>query len=64
MEPYTKTAGVGGRNGRGPRGNAPAWRAVATAIGDLPLDEYLAHGFIPTGDPLTSLREAVILCDV
>jgi hydroxypyruvate isomerase len=25
---------------------------------------YVAHEFIPTGDPLTSLRQAVDLCDV
>jgi hydroxypyruvate isomerase len=25
---------------------------------------YLAHEFVPTRDPLTSLREAVALCDV
>jgi hydroxypyruvate isomerase len=40
------------------------WRAVATAIADLKFDGYLAHEFVPTRDPLTSLREAVVLCDV
>jgi hydroxypyruvate isomerase len=25
---------------------------------------YFAHEFIPTRDPMTSLREAVVLCDV
>jgi len=40
------------------------WRAVATAIADLKYDGYLAHEFVPTRDPLTSLREAVVLCDV
>ena len=25
---------------------------------------YVAHEFVPTRDPLTSLREAVVLCDV
>jgi hydroxypyruvate isomerase len=25
---------------------------------------YVAHEFVPTRDPLTSLREAVDLCDV
>jgi len=24
----------------------------------------MAHEFVPTRDPLTSLREAVVLCDV
>ena len=36
------------------------WRAVATAIADLKFDGYVAHEFVPTRDPLTSLREAVV----
>ena len=40
------------------------WSAVATAIADLKFEGYLAHEFVPTRDPLTSLREAVVLCDV
>jgi hydroxypyruvate isomerase len=40
------------------------WRAVCTAIADTGFQGYLAHEFVPTRDPLTSLREAVSLCDV
>ena len=40
------------------------WRAVCTAIVDTGFQGYLAHEFTPTRDPLTSLREAVMLCDV
>jgi hydroxypyruvate isomerase len=40
------------------------WRAVATAIADTGFQGYMAHEFVPTRDPLTSLREAVALCDV
>jgi len=40
------------------------WRAVCTAIVDTGFQGYLAHEFTPTRDPLTSLREAVALCDV
>jgi hydroxypyruvate isomerase len=40
------------------------WRAVAQAIADTGFTGYLAHEFVPTRDPLTSLREAVALCDV
>jgi len=40
------------------------WRAVATALADLNFAGYMAHEFVPTRDPLTSLREAVVLCDV
>jgi hydroxypyruvate isomerase len=40
------------------------WRAVCTAIVDTGYTGYVAHEFVPTRDPLTSLREAVTLCDV
>ena len=40
------------------------WRTVAAAIADTGFTGYFAHEFIPVRDPLTSLREAVALCDV
>jgi hydroxypyruvate isomerase len=40
------------------------WPAVCRAIVDTGFKGYLAHEFVPTRDPLTSLREAVTLCDV
>lgn len=40
------------------------WRAVATAIVDTGFRGFVAHEFVPTRDPLTSLREAVTVCDV
>jgi hydroxypyruvate isomerase len=40
------------------------WRAVASAIADTGFQGYMAHEFVPRRDPLTSLREAVTLCDV
>ena len=40
------------------------WRAVCRAIADTGFMGYLAHEFTPTRDPLTSLREAVAICDV
>jgi hydroxypyruvate isomerase len=40
------------------------WRTVAKAIAETGFTGYVAHEFIPTRDPLTSLREAVVLCDV
>jgi hydroxypyruvate isomerase len=33
-------------------------------IAALPFNDYVAHEFIPTRDPFTSLRAAVDLCDV
>ena len=40
------------------------WRTVCRAIADLGFTGYVAHEFVPTRDPLTSLAEAVKLCDV
>jgi hydroxypyruvate isomerase len=40
------------------------WAAVARAIVDSGFTGYLAHEFVPTRDPITSLRDAVKLCDV
>jgi hydroxypyruvate isomerase len=40
------------------------WAAVCRAIADTGFTGYVAHEFMPTRDPLTSLREAVVLCDV
>jgi hydroxypyruvate isomerase len=57
------TGGVPGRNELDATQEIQ-WRAVATAIADMGFDGYFAHEFIPTRDPLTSLREAVALCAV
>jgi len=40
------------------------WRSVAKAIADLNFEGYFAHEFVPTKDPMTSLRQAVDLCTV
>ena len=40
------------------------WRTVTQAIADLNFEGYMAHEFVPTRDPLTSLRQAVDLCRV
>jgi len=40
------------------------WRAVASAIVDTGFTGYLAHEFVPTRDPITSLKEAFAICDV
>jgi hydroxypyruvate isomerase len=40
------------------------WKAVCKAIAATGFSGYLAHEFVPTRDPLASLREAVALCDV
>jgi hydroxypyruvate isomerase len=38
------------------------YRAVARAIADAGFTGFVAHEFVPTRDPLTSLREAVEIC--
>ncbi|HEY6327994.1 MAG TPA: sugar phosphate isomerase/epimerase family protein [Blastocatellia bacterium] len=40
------------------------WRAIASAIAATGFKGYFAHEFVPTRDPLSSLRQAVALCDV
>jgi len=40
------------------------YRAIATAIADTGFTGFLAHEFVPTRDPLASLRAAVELCTV
>ena len=40
------------------------WAAIAAAIVETGYQGFVAHEFVPTRDPLTSLREAVVLCDV
>ncbi len=40
------------------------WPAIVRAIADAGFKGYLAHEFVPTRDPLTSLKEAVELCAV
>ncbi len=40
------------------------WQGVMSAIANAGFMGYIAHEFVPTRDPLTSLRAAVTLCDV
>src|SRR5437773_1474282 len=40
------------------------WDGVMRAIADAGFNGYVAHEFVPTGDPLLSLRKAADLCDV
>jgi hydroxypyruvate isomerase len=40
------------------------WHAVARAIADTGFSGYMAHEFVPTREPLVSLREAVQTCTV
>jgi hydroxypyruvate isomerase len=40
------------------------WNGVMRAIAEKGFKGYVAHEFVPTGDPLVSLRNAVEMCDV
>ena len=40
------------------------WRAIATAIADLGFSGFVAHEFVPTREPLASLKQAVAACTV
>jgi hydroxypyruvate isomerase len=40
------------------------WRTIAKAIAELNFQGYIAHEFLPTRDPMASLRQAVELCTV
>jgi hydroxypyruvate isomerase len=40
------------------------WATVCKAIADTGFKGYVAHEFVPTREPLKSLREAVVMCDV
>jgi hydroxypyruvate isomerase len=40
------------------------WRAVMKEIADTGFNGFVAHEFVPTRDPLTSLREAFEICNV
>lgn len=57
------TGGVPGRHELDGRQEVQ-WDGVMRAIAGSGFRGYVAHEFIPTADPLTSLRNAVDLCDV
>ncbi len=40
------------------------WDAVARAIADTGFQGYVAHEFLPTGDPVAGLRQAIERCTV
>jgi hydroxypyruvate isomerase len=40
------------------------WNAVAKGVADTGFQGYFAHEFVPTRDPMTSLREAFAICTV
>jgi hydroxypyruvate isomerase len=57
------TGGVPGRNELDDTQELQ-WPTICRAIAETGFKGFLAHEFVPKRDPLTSLREAVALCDV
>lgn len=57
------TGGVPGRHELDGRQEVQ-WDGVMRGIVDTGYTGFVAHEFVPTGDPMTSLRQAVELCDV
>ena len=57
------TGGVPGRHELDGRQEVQ-WDGVMRAIADAGFRGYVAHEFVPAGDPLESLRKAVELCDI
>ncbi len=57
------TGGVPGRNELDDTQEVK-WESVMRAILATNFQGYVAHEFVPTRDPLTSLRQAVDVCDV
>ena len=57
------TGGVPGRNELDDTQELD-WRAIARAIADLGFQGFVAHEFVPTRDPMTSLKEAFHTCRV
>ena len=57
------TGGVPGRNELDETQELQ-WATIANALVDMGYTGYIAHEFIPKRDPIASLREAVILCDI
>ena len=57
------TGGVPGRNELDDTQELQ-WPTICRAIVATGFKGYLAHEFVPKREPLTSLREAVVLCDV
>jgi len=58
------TGGVPGRHEIDDESQELHWHAIAQAIADLKFEGYFAHEFVPTKDPMTSLKQAIALCTV
>ena len=61
---HIHTGGVPGRHELDGPEQEVAWPGLMRALLAIGFAGYVAHELLPTGDPLTSLRNAAALCDV
>ena len=66
FHPYFGHYHTGGNPGRNEIDESQElyYPAIMRAIVETGFDKYVAQEFVPTRDPLTSLREAIAICDV
>ena len=61
---HIHTGGVPGRHELDAPDEEVAWPGLMRALVAMNFTGYVAHEFVPAGDPLTGLANAVTLCDV
>lgn len=61
---HIHTGGVPGRHELDGPVQEVAWAGLMRALVEMKFAGYVAHEFVPAGDPLTGLGQAVALCDV
>ena len=61
---HIHTGGVPGRHELDGPEEEVAWAGVMRVLAEMNFPGYVAHEFIPAGDPLAGLSGAVALCDV
>ncbi len=61
---HIHTGGVPGRHELDGTEQEVAWPAVMRALLAMDFEGYVAHEFLPSGDPFTGLAHAAALCDV
>ena len=61
---HIHTGGVPGRHELDGPTQEVAWAGVMRVLADMHFAGYVAHEFVPAGDPLEGLTHAVALCDV
>ncbi len=60
---HVQVAGVPGRGEIG-KNQEINYRGIMRKISEMGYDGFVGHEWIPTGDPITGLREAVQICDI